>query len=398
MRVTSVLAIALAATTFLTAAAQAKIERFYVGTFTPNPGGRGGQAGNRGEGIYVADLDTVTGKLTTPRLVARTPSPSWLVHDKAHGILYATNEYGGFADPKTGANGGSISAFRVNKATGDLTPLPPVAVTSSTHIALDPSGHWMATASWSDGIANLLPVGADGAVGTSVSQFKSTGPRNPDHAADQPRGNQEPSSHANARIHGAAFHPGGKYVAFDDAGLDVISIFTYADGKLTKVNSYPQLPGSTPRHSVWDAKGQNLYTVFEQDLMVSVHGFDAATGALTERQRLSLLPPEFGGTASAAEILLSKDGKHLYASSRFHDSIAHFRVKPDGTLTWVSDTPAGVSVPRGLVLDPSGQFLLAGGQNNDSIAVFRLDAKTGEPKSTGNYAPVLSPSHFAFID
>ena len=73
-------------------------------------------------------------------------------------------------------------------------------------------------------------------------------------------------------------------------------------------------------------------------------------------------------------------------------------MKPDGTLTYVSDTPTGTNVPRGLVLDPSGQYLLAGGQNNDSVAVFRLDAKTGEPKKTDNYTNVLSPSHFAFVD
>ena len=397
MRAVRIFAIALAATTILSGAAHARLERTYVGTFTAPPG-RTGTTGNRAEGIYVADLDTVTGKLTTPRLVAKTPSPSWLVYEKARGILYAVNEYSGFADPKTGTSTGSISAFRINKTTGDLTPLPPVAVAGSTNFALDPSGHWLVAASWSDGVASLLPVGADGAVGAVASVFKSTGPRNPDQAADQPRGNQQPSSHANARIHGVAFHPGGKYVALDDAGLDIINIFTFADGKLTKVNAYPQLPGSTPRHSVWDAKGQNLYTVFEQDLMVSVHGFNPATGVLTERQRLSLLPKDFGGTASAAEILLSKDGRHLYASSRFHDSIAHFQVKPDGTLAWVSDTPTGTSVPRGLVLDPSGQYLLAGGQNNDSVAVFRLDAKTGEPKNTGNYANVLSPSHFAFVE
>lgn len=398
MRVKSVLAVALAATTALTGAAEAKMERLYVGTFTAPANGRGAQTGNRAEGIYVADLDTATGKLTTPRLVARTPSPSWLVYDKARGILYATNEYDGFTDPKSGAKSGSVSAFHVNKTTGDLAPMAPVAVASSTNLKLDPSGKWLIGTSWSDGVASLLPVAADGTVGTAVDTFKASGPRNPDMAADQPRGNQITSSHANARIHGAAFHPDGKHVALDDAGLDVISIFTYADGKLKQVNAYPQVPASTPRHSVWDAKGRNLYTVFEQDLMVTVHGFDPATGALTQRQRIAMLPPGFGGSASAAEILLSNDGKNLYASSRFHDSIVHFAVNADGTLRWVSDTPTGTNVPRGLVLDPSGQFLLAGGQNNDSVAVFKLDPRTGEPKNTGNYAPVLSPAHFAFVD
>ncbi len=392
------MALAAIAASFSATAAEAKLERFYVGTFTAPTSGRGATPGNRAAGIYVADLDTTTGKLTTPRLVAKGASPSWLVYDKGRGMLYATNEYNGFPDPKTGSNGGSISVYHADKASGDLAPLPPVAIANSTNIKIDPSGKWLIGASYNDGVASLMPVGADGTVSAVVDVFKATGPRNPDFAADQPHGNQQTSPHNQARIHNVAFHPGGKYVALDDAGLDLISIFTYADGKLTKVNSYPQMPGSTPRHSVWDAAGRNLYTVFEQDMMVSVNAFDPATGTLTQKQRLSALPPNFAGTATASEILLSKDGKHLYSANRFHDSIAHFRVKPDGTLTYVSDTPTGAEVPRGLVLDPSGQFLLAGGQNNDSIAVFRLDPKTGEPKRTDNYAAVLSPAHFAFVD
>jgi hypothetical protein len=32
------------------------------------------------------------------------------------------------------------------------------------------------------------------------------------------------------------------------------------------------------------------------------------------------------------------------------------------------------------------------------VAVLRIDPKTGEPMYTNNYAPVLSPSHFVFVD
>lgn len=398
MRKISMIVLALTATPFLAVAGQAATERVYIGTFTAPVGGRGAQPGNRAAGIYTAELDTVKGTLSTPRLVAATPSPSWLEYDKARGILYATNEYDGFTDPKSGAHSGSISAFRVNKATGDLAAMPPVPVTNSTNLHMDPSGKWLVGTSWSAGVASLLPVGPDGTVGAVADTYKASGERHPDQAADQPPGNQQTSSHANPRIHGVAFHPGGKYAAMDDAGLDIIYVFTYADGKLTKVSSQSQIPGSTPRHSVWDAAGRNLYTVFEEDMMVSVNAFDPATGALTQRQRLSTLPAGFGGTASAAEIVLSKDGKNLYTSTRFHDAIAHFAVLPDGLLRFVSDTPTGTQVPRGLNLDPSGQYLLAGGQNNDSVAVFRIDPKTGEPKNTNHYAPVLSPASFVFVE
>lgn len=72
--------------------------------------------------------------------------------------------------------------------------------------------------------------------------------------------------------------------------------------------------------------------------MVTVSAFDPATGRLTERQRLSALPTGYQGSAAAGEIVLSKDGRNLYASNRFYNSIAHFHVGADGLLTYGSDT------------------------------------------------------------
>jgi len=79
--------------------AQAEMERAYIGTFTPSPG-RGPTTGSQGEGIYLTELDTITGKLRAPRLVAQTLSPSWLAIDRKRGLLYATNESARAASPR----------------------------------------------------------------------------------------------------------------------------------------------------------------------------------------------------------------------------------------------------------------------------------------------------------
>ena len=36
---------------------------------------------------------------------------------------------------------------------------------NSTNLKMDPTGHWLIAASYADGVASLMPVGADGAVG-----------------------------------------------------------------------------------------------------------------------------------------------------------------------------------------------------------------------------------------
>jgi 6-phosphogluconolactonase len=381
--------------------AHARDELAYIGTFTNANPARPPQIGNRGEGIYVTRLDSVTGKLTAPRLAVATPSPSWLVIDRTRGVLFAANYYRGFTDPKEPRGTGTVSAFRIDKTSGELMLINQVSVADApAHIALDPSGRWMVVASYDYGSVVVLPVGIDGTLGAYTDLIRPQSAPAPDQAADQPEGNQSRSSHDHSRMHGVYFDPSGKFVVINDAGQDTTNIFTLdgSAGKLVAVGLVRRVAGSAPRHSVFSPNGHILYTLFEQDSKVSVDSFDPRTGSLTPRQRLSTLPNGFAGTAAAAEILLSKDGRNLYISNRFHDSIAHFAVNPDGTLQYRGDVASPTSVLRGLSIDPSGRWLVAAGQNNDSMTVFRLDTKTGTPIPTSSYAAVLSPVAIAFVE
>ena len=60
---------------------------------------------------------------------------------------------------------------------------------------------------------------------------------------------------------------------------------------------------------------------------------DATTGRLPPRQTVSALPPGFAGSNFCSEILVSADGRFVYAGNRLHDSIGIFSVGPDGALT-----------------------------------------------------------------
>jgi 6-phosphogluconolactonase (cycloisomerase 2 family) len=373
----------LAALLLMALPAQAQMERAYIGTFTPAPG-RPAAPGARGEGIYLTELDAGSGRLTPPRLAARTPSPSWLVVDHRRAVLYAANE--------SGSDGG-ISAFRIARDTGALTPIGRVALPAPTHLALSPDGHWLVAASYG-GTVSLVKLAADGAPGAVAQSLRLDGTARPSQMTGPP-GNLWLADHGGTHMHGVAFHPDGRHLVLDDYGLDVLTVFALQDGQLRQVSRQPQLAGSAPRHSVWNAKGSLLYTVSEQDSMVAVHAFDPATGALDQRQRLSVLPPHYSGTAAAGEILLSRDGRDLYVSNRFHDSIAHLRVGADGLLHYGGDTVTGTSMPRLLSADPSGRWLLAGGQNSDTIASFRIGAN-GAPQPTGLYTAAPTPVALAF--
>ena len=51
---------------------------------------------------------------------------------------------------------------------------------------------------------------------------------------------------------------------------------------------------------------------------------------LTPRQTISTLPPGFAGSNFCSEILVSADGRFVYAGNRLHDSIGIFSVGADG--------------------------------------------------------------------
>ena len=105
--------------------------------------------------------------------------------------------------------------------------------------------------------------------------------------------------------------------------------------------------------------------------------YDAAAGRLTPRQTISTLPPGFAGSNFCSEILVSADGKFVYAGNRLHDSIGIFSVGPDGDLKYVGEEWTRGNYPRSFAFDPTGEFLYCCNQRGDNVTVFRVDRKTG---------------------
>jgi 6-phosphogluconolactonase len=108
-------------------------------------------------------------------------------------------------------------------------------------------------------------------------------------------------------------------------------------------------------------------------------------------ETVNALPDGFTGDSSAAEIVIDKGEKFLYSSNRGADTIAVFQI--GAKLKKLGDVKVG-KTPRGFVLSPDGRFLIAGSQAENSVQVFRVDAKTGLLTAVG--APVAAPSPICF--
>ena len=120
--------------------------------------------------------------------------------------------------------------------------------------------------------------------------------------------------------------------------------------------------------------------------------YDGATGRLAARQTISTLPPGFAGSNFCSEILVSADGRFVYAGNRLHDSIGIFAVGPERRRsTYVGEEWTRGDYPRSFNFDPTGRFLYCCNQRADNVAAFRVDRRTGGLDFTGALHPRRQP-------
>ncbi len=89
------------------------------------------------------------------------------------------------------------------------------------------------------------------------------------------------------------------------------------------------------------------------------------------------MPAGFAGKPWAADLHLTPDGRHLYASERTSSTISAFRVDAAaGLLQPLGQTPTE-KTPRGFAIDSAGQFLISVGQDSHSLSVHPIDKASG---------------------
>ena len=108
-------------------------------------------------------------------------------------------------------------------------------------------------------------------------------------------------------------------------------------------------------------------------------------------QNINTLPEGFEGENYCADIHINSDGGFLYCSNRGHNSITTFRVKNDGLVERVANTPVNGDWPRNFTFGPNGKFMLVANQNSNNITVYLIDPISGIPKFTGHEISIPSP-------
>jgi len=353
-----------------------------------------------GRGIHIFQVDRETGALTPDGVFESGTSPNCLAANAAGTRLYSVNETDRVGESKEG----SVSAYDIGRVDGRLTLLNtvPSGGAGPTFLSVHPSGKFLLVANYFGGSVAVLPILADGRLGAATDVRRDEGEIGPRRATNAPPGSFAFSGHDRKHAHMIESDPSGRFVMHADLGLDRIFIWKF-DGRVGTLTpgdppSIALPPGDGPRHFRFHPNGRWFYSLQEEASNVVLFDYDGAHGRLTSRQTISSLPPGFAGSSFSSEIIISRDGRFLYAGNRLHDSIGIFSVGNNGELAFVGEEWTRGNYPRSFDFEPAGRFFYCCNQRADNVTVFRVDPATGRLAFTGHYAPVGNPSFILFLD
>jgi 6-phosphogluconolactonase len=356
-----------------------------------------GTYGNNVHGITLFEMSPSTGALTQRELFPDIASPVWLAFDPAKTHLYATNEISDFQ----GSKSGSVCAFSIDRSNGHLTLLNTVSSHGAgpAHMSVHPSGKYALVANYPGGTVAVLSILPNGELGPATDVQENHGAIGPTHAASAPPGSFAISGHDGPHPHMFQSDPSGRFVLATDLGMDRIFIweFDVNSGKLGNPTSVALPPGDGPRHFAFHPNGRWMYSLQEEGSTLVSFDFDGASGKLTAKQTISSLPKGFAGSNFTSEVMVSFDGRFVYAANRLHDTIAYFAISGAGALTLTGEEWTRGDYPSHFNIDPSGNFLYVSNQKSDAITTFRVNRKTGRLAFTGNYTPVSAPARMVFL-
>jgi 6-phosphogluconolactonase len=295
-------------------------------------------------------VDLASGALTERGRVNGGTSPSYLAFAPDKRTLYAVNEASGA--------GSQVIAFAIDPATGALSEINRQATggEGAPHLAVHPSGNWVAVAHYGSGHTSILPVRADGGVQA---------------ASDVKRG---PSDDC-GKAHQAVFDSTGQYLFVPCLESNYVLQHTFANGTLGFNDPPTVAVTGGPRHLALDPAEQHAYVLSELASTITSFVYDAATGRLTSPQ---VIDSHEDAAGASAHIAVHPSGRWLYASNRGEDSLGLFAIDAQGRPQAVAFERDMIDTPRDFTIDPTGALLISANQNGaQNLLVYRIDQGDG---------------------
>ncbi|KFZ24105.1 hypothetical protein V502_01413 [Pseudogymnoascus sp. VKM F-4520 (FW-2644)] len=304
------------------------------------------------------------------------PAPSWVTFDSANQVLYCVDELN---------QGGSLNAFNAD-AEGGLTPIASAKLLGNpVHSALyggEDGISFQAFAHYSGNLISTiaLPITNDSQTLQSFS-YTMDGP------------GPDPSRQEAPHPHMAAVDPTGGFIIVPDLGADLLRVYSVdkPTGFLTSCANVTATPGSGPRHvAFWEgAGGTMMYLANElgNDVTVYSVAYPSAEGeclGLISIQTDTPYPAdqEVKDGQKIGEVRVS--GNTVTVSNRAdesfgtnNDSIAVFAIDASGAISTPAMSPTYGSYPRTMQINAAGDLVAIGNQNSGTVVVVSRDPATG---------------------
>jgi 6-phosphogluconolactonase len=327
--------------------------------------------GEGSEGLYVFSLDRKNLSFELLQTVSERLAPSFQAVHPAMPVVYSASR----SPISEQDDHQTISAYKVDKD-GKLSMINEQSAMgiSPAHVSVDPLGSFVYVSNYTSGNVSMYPIRNDGGLDEASDVVQHSG------------SSVHPTRQQNAHAHAADPSPDGRFLYVSDLGMDKIMVYEVdrQQRALNLVSQFENTPGAGPRHLSFRPDGAYAYSAEELTSTIAVLQVDKNTGALQQIQRVSMLPEDFDGNNTAADIHVSPDGKFLYASNRGHDSIVIYAI--DGTtgeLTLTGHEPAIGKHPRNFMIDGKGELVFVANRDSNHMVLFRRDPSTGVLSHTG---------------
>lgn len=310
-------------------------------------------------------------------------SPSYLTVSENNQYCYIVNEL----------DSGKVATYKIDQITGKLSLLNIVSSEGSApcHITLDKQEKFAMVSNYNSGRLSVFPIDA------LTGMLNDTHVLVIQHTGSGPNKDRQESAHA----HSCFADPLNDFAFSVDLGSDSVIVYSIKKEDQTldpePVLVHKEVPGSGPRHLVFNKAGDIIYLVSELDNSVSVLKFDRKNKFLQRIQKISTLPPEYKGNSGCAAIRITSDGKFIYASNRGHDSIAVFRVREDNQLDLVGIFETFGRHPRDFNFDLNENFLIVACRDDNVLNIFRREKENGKLEFTGKSITVEKPVNVCIL-
>jgi 6-phosphogluconolactonase len=321
------------------------------------------------EGIYVYELDTLSGEMNKVSSIKNISNPSFLTISPDGNFIYSCTE------SKT-ENAGSVSSFKFNLEEKSLTFInsQKSGGENPVYVTVHQNSKWLVNGNYTEGSISVFPLLENGNIDSAVQVLTF----------------EKGVSH----IHSTIFSPDYKYLLATDLGTDQIKVYSF-EPSLKEVLNLKSITNTTkksgPRHLTFHPNGKFIYCI--EELSGTISSFIVNKGELESLQTISTHKKNAKGAFESSDIHISPDGKFLYASNRgIENKIASFSINADGTLTFLEYSSVHGKHPRTFAIDPTGNILLVTNVTTGNVTSFKRNKETGKLKKVSNKLKIRNVS------